>query len=229
MPKSLSVLFEDNHIIAINKTNSDIVQPDVTGDISLEERVKAYLKDKYKKPGDVFLGVVHRIDRPVSGTVIFARTSKSLERLNKMFQEKTIKKTYWAVVKDLPPHQTAMITHYIRRDTKVNKSAAHDKEVQDSKLSSLTYTVCSRSENYNLLEIDLHTGRHHQIRCQLSKIGCPIKGDLKYGFPRSNPDGGISLHARSIAFEHPVTKEKILIVAPVPNVPLWKALTSELE
>lgn len=228
MPRTLSVLFEDNHIIAVNKTNHDIVQPDTTGDISLEERVKAYIKEKYNKPGEVFLGVVHRIDRPVSGAVLFARTSKALERLNKMFQDKQIQKTYWAIVRETPPQDRERLTHYIRRDTKYNKSTAHDKQVPESKLSELTYTVRAHSENYSLLEIDLHTGRHHQIRCQLSKIGCPIKGDLKYGFPRSNPDGGISLHSRSIAFEHPVTKEKVLIVAPVPEIPLWKSITSGL-
>lgn len=228
MPRSLSILFEDNHIIAVNKTNHDIVQPDTTGDISLEERVKAYIKEKYNKPGEVFLGVVHRIDRPVSGAVLFARTSKALERLNKMFQDKQIQKTYWAIVRETPPQDRERLTHYIRRDTKTNKSTAHDKQVPESKLSELTYTVRAHSENYCLLEIDLHTGRHHQIRCQLSKIGCPIKGDLKYGFPRSNPDGGISLHSRSIAFEHPVTKEKVLITAPVPDVSLWKSITSGL-
>lgn len=228
MSKDLSVLYEDNHIIAVNKNNSDLVQPDTTGDLSLEEKVKAYIKEKYNKPGEVFLGVVHRIDRPVSGAVLFARTSKALTRLNKMFQDKKIDKRYLAIVKTIPQEHTKRLSHYIKRDTKKNKSMAYAKDMKGAKFSELTYTVINRSDNYGLLEIDLHTGRHHQIRAQLSKIGSPIKGDLKYGFPRSNPDGGISLHSRSLEFVHPVSKEKMKIVAPVPKDNLWKALTSNI-
>jgi len=218
----MEVLFEDNHLIAVNKRVGEIVQSDPTGDTPMDDEVKMYIAEKYAKPGAVFLGVVHRIDRPVSGVVLFARTSKSLTRLNQMFQDKKIKKTYWAIVKNKPPLETDTLTHYLTRDTKRNKAHAHDKEVKGSLLSSLTYNVLQTSDNYTLLEIDLHTGRHHQIRCQLSAIGCPIKGDLKYGYSRSNPDGGISLHARSMLFEHPVTLEMVRIIAPVPDEKLWK-------
>lgn len=217
----LEVLFEDNHIIAINKPNNIIVQKDLTGDTSLEDFVKQYIKEKYNKPGEVFLGVVHRIDRPVSGIVLFARTSKALTRLNEMFKLKDIKKTYWAIVKQKPNPSSSTLTHFIYRDTKINKSIAYDKPFKESKEAILSYTTLSSSDNYHLLEIDLHTGRHHQIRCQLAKIGCPIKGDLKYGFARSNPNGGISLHARSVTFTHPVTKEQITITAPTPSDSLW--------
>jgi len=217
----LEVLFEDNHIIAINKPNNIIVQKDLTGDTSLEDFVKQYIKEKYNKPGEVFLGVVHRIDRPVSGIVLFARTSKALTRLNEMFKLKDIKKTYWAIVKQKPNPTSSSLTHFIYRDTKINKSIAYDKPVKESKEAILSYATLSSSDNYHLLEIDLHTGRHHQIRCQLAKIGCPIKGDLKYGFARSNPNGGISLHARSVTFTHPVTKAQISITASTPSDSLW--------
>ena len=217
----MEILFEDNHIIAVNKTTSDIVQVDKTGDQSLEEKVKAYIKLRYNKPGDVFLGVAHRIDRPVSGAVLFARTSKSLVRLNEMFQRKEVKKLYWAIVKEKPQSISDTLNHFIVRDQQKNKSYAFEKEGKDSKPASLTYTLIASAQNYHLLEIDLHTGRHHQIRCQLAKIGCPIKGDLKYGFPRSNPDGGISLHSRKIEFIHPVSKQPITIIANPPKDSLW--------
>ena len=217
----MDILFEDNHIIAINKTGSDIVQVDKTGDEPLDEKVKQYLKVKYKKPGDVFLGVVHRLDRPVSGVVLFARNSKSLERLNQMFQTREIEKTYWAIVKNKPEKTEDTLIHYILRNTKKNKSYAHKTEVKDSKKAVLSYKLISESDNFFLLEIALETRRHHQIRCQLEAIGCSIKGDLKYGYSRSNPDGGISLHARSISFIHPVSKEKICITAPPPKETLW--------
>ncbi|TAJ06828.1 RNA pseudouridine synthase [Marinilabiliaceae bacterium JC017] len=219
----MDILYEDNHIIAVNKMPSDIVQGDKTGDEPLSEAVKAYIKKKYNKPGDVFLGVVHRLDRPVSGVVIFARTSKALSRLNKMLQEKTIKKTYWAVVKKMPEQEKAELRHYILKNSEKNKSYASPKEKPGSKLAILEYKLISSSANYFLLEVDLKTGRHHQIRCQLAKIGCPIRGDLKYGFPRSNADGSISLHARRIVFEHPVKKEPIVIEARPPKEDnLWR-------
>jgi 23S rRNA pseudouridine1911/1915/1917 synthase len=218
----MEILFEDNHLIAINKSISDIVQIDKTGDESLEQKVKQYLKDKYKKEGEVFLGVVHRIDRPVSGVVLFARTSKSLARLNQMFQDKTVKKTYWAIVKEKPLQESGTLIHYIVRDSKKNKSFAHDKEVPDSKKAILHYRILDKSDNYFLLEIQLETGRHHQIRCQLSKMGCPIRGDLKYGYNRSLDNGGINLHSRYMEFEHPVSHETIKITAPTPSDNLWK-------
>lgn len=221
----MTILYEDNHIIAVNKTNSEIVQGDKTNDIPLSEYVKQYLKEKYNKPGNVFCGVTHRLDRPVSGIVIFAKTSKALTRLNEMLRTHDIKKTYWAIVKNMPPKAEMTLEHYIVRNEKQNKSFAYDKEVKDGKKAILDLKVIGYSENYKLLEIDLKTGRHHQIRCQLAKIGCPIKGDLKYGFPRSNPDGGISLHARKIEFIHPVSKEPICIVAPTPDDVLWNAFT----
>lgn len=217
----MEVLFEDNHIIAVNKGNSDIVQGDKTGDTPLSEKLKAYIKKKYNKPGDVYLGVAHRLDRPVSGAILFARTSKALTRLNEMFSKKEVKKTYWAIVKDKPQKDSDTLTHYIYRDQKKNKSFAHDNEIKDSKLAILSYRIIAGSDKYYLLEVDLQTGRHHQIRCQLAKIGCPIKGDLKYGFPRSNPDGGISLHSRRIDLVHPVRKELMSIVANPPKDNLW--------
>ena len=225
----MEILFEDNHIIAVNKRISDIVQGDKTGDEPLSEKVKSYIKEKYEKPGAVFLGVTHRLDRPVSGALLFARTSKALTRLNEMFLKKEVKKTYWAIVKEKPENESDTINHYLVRDQKKNKSFAYNKETKDSKLASLSYKLVASSDNYYLLEVDLHTGRHHQIRCQLAKIGCPIKGDLKYGFSRSNPDGGISLHARRIEFVHPVKKEKITIVANPPDDSLWKYFTSILS
>lgn len=225
----MEVLYEDNHIIAVNKQVSDIVQGDKTGDEPLSEKVKAYVKEKYNKPGAVFLGVTHRLDRPVSGVLLFARTSKALTRLNEMFLKKEIKKTYWTIVKEKPPKDSDTINHYLVRNQKKNKSFAYDKEVKDSKLASLSYKLIASADNYFLLEVDLHTGRHHQIRSQLSKIGSPIKGDLKYGFPRSNSDGGISLHSRRIEFIHPVKKEKIEIVADPPKGDaLWNYFLSVL-
>lgn len=218
----MEVLYEDNHIIAVNKRVSDIVQGDKTGDEPLSEKVKTYIKEKYKKPGNVFLGVTHRLDRPVSGALLFAKTSKALGRLNEMFKSKEIKKIYWAIVKSKPPGLEETLNHYLIKNQKKNKSFAYDKEVKDTKLASLTYKVIAEADNYYLLEVELLTGRHHQIRCQLAKIGCPIKGDLKYGFPRSNPDGGISLHARKIEFIHPVKKEPITILAPTPDEKLWQ-------
>lgn len=218
----MTVVYEDNHIIVVNKAPSEIVQGDKTGDIPLSETVKEYLKEKYQKPGNVFLGVTHRLDRPVSGLVIFAKTSKALSRLNEMFRTGDVKKTYWAIVKNAPEHTEGELVHYLVRNEKQNKSYAYPKEVPNSKKAILDYKLIARSDNYYLLEIDLKTGRHHQIRCQLAKMGCPIKGDLKYGFPRSNPDGSISLHARTVSFIHPVSKEKIELEAPVPEDNLWK-------
>jgi 23S rRNA pseudouridine1911/1915/1917 synthase len=221
----MTVLYEDNHLIVVNKASSEIVQGDKTGDEPLPEVVKRYIKAKYNKPGEVFLGVTHRLDRPVSGIVVFARTSKALTRMNELFRTHQVKKIYWAIVKETPSLSEARITHHLVRNEKQNKSYAYDKPVQDSKEATLSYRLLSRSDRYNLLEVVLETGRHHQIRCQLAKIGCPIKGDLKYGFARSNPNGGISLHARRIEFTHPVSKELIVIEAPVPeDEPLWKVL-----
>ena len=218
----MTVLYEDNHLIIVNKRCGEIVQPDPSGDVSLEETVKDYLKKKYDKPGEVFLGVVHRLDRPVSGITLFARTSKSLLRLNSMFQEKLIRKTYWAIVKDLPPDETGTLIHYIVRNNKTNRSYAHANESAGSKRAVLHYRHIVSSDRYHLLEIELETGRHHQIRCQLAAIGCPICGDLKYGYSRSNLNGGISLHARRIQFQHPVRKEEIDLTAPLPDDPFWK-------
>lgn len=219
----MNVIYEDNHIILVNKASSEIVQGDKTGDTPLSETVKQYIKEKYHKPGNVFLGVTHRLDRPVSGLVLFARTSKALSRLNEMFKTKEIKKTYWAIVKNQPPAPAGELVHWLVRNEKQNKSYAYDREVKDSKKAILDYKVIGRSEHYYLLEINLQTGRHHQIRCQLAKMGCPIKGDLKYGAQRSNPDGSICLHARRIEFVHPVSKEKISFEAPVPESALWKS------
>ncbi len=218
---NLKILFEDNHIIVINKRVGDIVQGDKTGDKPLSEVVKEYIADKYNKPGKVFLGVVHRLDRPTSGILIFARTSKALERLNKMLREKTIKKTYWAVVKTPPTKQQDTLINYLKKNSKNNKSTAYSKEIKDSKKAVLHYKIINKSDHYTLLEIDLETGRHHQIRCQLANIGSPIKGDLKYGFNRSNKNGGIHLHARKIEFIHPVKKENIMLSASVPEDVIW--------
>lgn len=215
------VLFEDNHIIIINKLPSQIVQGDKTGDVPLSELVKAYLKEKYKKPGNVFLGVVHRLDRPVGGAVIFARTSKALTRLNQMLQTKEIKKTYWAVVKSLPQNTEDQLIHYIWKDEKKNKSFIQSKPSQKAKKAELFYKHIASSDQYHLLEVNLKTGRHHQIRAQLAKIGCPIKGDVKYGFKRSNPDLSIFLHARYLEFTHPVSGKEIRIQANPPSDPLW--------
>ena len=219
----MNVVYEDNHIIVVNKSASEIVQGDKTGDTPLSETVKQYLKEKYAKPGNVFLGVTHRLDRPVSGLVVFAKTSKALSRLNEMFRLNEVKKTYWAIVKERPQAEEGQLVHYMIRNEKQNKSYAYNKEIKNSKKAVLNYKVIAHSDNYYLLEVDLQTGRHHQIRCQLAKMGCPIKGDLKYGFARSNPDGSICLHARKISFIHPVSKERIEIKAPLPPGNLWKA------
>ena len=219
----MTVVYEDNHVIIVNKTASEIVQGDKTGDVPLSETVKQYIKEMYAKPGNVFLGVVHRLDRPVSGLVVFAKTSKALARLNEMFRGGEVKKTYWAIVKQCPPAEEGELVHYLVRNEKQNKSYAYGREVKGAKKAVLHYRLIGRSENYYLLEVDLKTGRHHQIRCQLAKIGCPIKGDLKYGFPRSNPDGSICLHARTVSFVHPVSKKLIEVTAPLPESNLWKA------
>ncbi|CAM1367852.1 Ribosomal large subunit pseudouridine synthase D [Tenacibaculum sediminilitoris] len=221
--ENLQVLHEDNHIIIVNKRAGDIVQGDKTGDKPLSDVVKEYIKDKYNKPGNVFLGTVHRLDRPTTGIVIYARTSKALERLNKMLRDKTIKKTYWAIVQQQPKKATDTLINYLKKNPKNNKSAAFTKEVDGSKKAILHYKTLKNLDNYSLLEIDLETGRHHQIRVQLSNIGAIIKGDLKYGAKRSNKDGGIHLHARKIEFTHPVSKELIKITAPTPSDPVWDA------
>ena len=223
----MTVVYEDNHIVVVNKTSSEIVQGDKTGDTPLSEMVKQYLKEKYNKPGNVFIGVTHRLDRPVSGLVVFAKTSKALPRLNEMFRNGEVKKTYWAIVKECPKETEGELVHYLVRNEKQNKSYAYDKEVKNSKKAVLHYKLIGHSQNYYLLEVDLKTGRHHQIRCQLAKMGCPIKGDLKYGSPRSNPDGSICLHARTVQFVHPVSKEMIRLTAPVPEGNLWNGFEIE--
>ena len=223
----MTVVYEDNHIIIVNKTASEIVQGDKTGDVPLSETVKQYLKEKYHKPGNVFIGVTHRLDRPVSGLVVFAKTSKALSRLNEMFKNSEVKKTYWAIVKQTPAETEGELVNYLVRNEKQNKSYAYDTEKPGSKKAILHYRLIARSDNYSLLEVDLKTGRHHQIRCQLAKMGCPIKGDLKYGAPRSNPDGSISLHARRIRFVHPVSKQPIDLIAPVPHLAPWPQLAMQ--
>lgn len=222
--KNLQVLYEDNHIIAINKRVGDIVQGDKTGDQPLSDIVKLYIKEKYNKPGEVYLGVVHRLDRPTTGIVIFARTSKALARLNQMFSSRETQKTYWAVVKNKPQAPEGTLVHYLTRNEKSNTAKAHLKEVPNSKIAKLDYKTIKQLDTYTVLEIELHTGRHHQIRAQLAAIGSPIKGDLKYGFDRSNPDGGIHLHARALAFSHPVSKENLKIIAPTPKNSVWDAI-----
>ena len=220
----MEVVYEDNHIIIVNKQSGEIVQGDKTGDKPLSDFVKAWIKEKYAKPGNVFLGVVHRLDRPVAGLVVFAKTSKALSRLGNMFRDGEIKKTYWAIVPKAPIPPPATLTHWLVRNEKQNKSYAYDHEVAKSKKAILDYCVIGHSERYFLLEVHLKTGRHHQIRCQLSKIGCPIKGDLKYGAPRSNPDGSISLLSRKVEFIHPVSHQPISIIAKTPDDNLWKVL-----
>ena len=223
MAEELEVLYEDNHVIVINKRASDIVQGDKTGDETLPDKIKAYLKKKYNKPGNVFCGVVHRLDRPTSGAVVFAKTSKALERLNAQFREKETDKIYWALVEQKPATDRGDLTHFLKKNEKQNKSYATAVEVQGSKKAILHYTWLKSSERYHLLEIVLETGRHHQIRCQLGQIGCIIKGDVKYGARRPNPDGSICLHARELTFHHPTTKETIHVVAPTPEDALWTA------
>jgi 23S rRNA pseudouridine1911/1915/1917 synthase len=221
----MQVLYEDNHIIAVNKTCNEIVQGDKTGDTPLSEIVKAYIKEKYNKPGEVFLGVTHRLDRPTSGVVLFARTSKALTRLNEMFKShEQIQKTYWAIVQGAPKQPEARLENWLTRNEQLNKSFIAKAGAKEAKQAILSYKTLARGEHYTLLEINLETGRHHQIRCQLAAIGCPVKGDLKYGAKRSNPDGGISLHARQIAFIHPVSKQPLCITAPIPEDSLWQQL-----
>ena len=220
---NLQVLFEDNHIIIVNKRSGDITQGDKTGDKPLSDVVKNYIKTKFNKPGNVYLGVVHRLDRPTSGVIIFARTSKALERLNKMLRDKKINKTYWAIVKGCPKKEKDTLINFLKKNPKNNKSSVYQNEISGSKRAVLHYQVIQKLDNYSLLEIDLETGRHHQIRAQLSAIGFPIKGDLKYGFNRSNKDGSIHLHARKIEFIHPVSKEQISLIAPTPNDVIWNA------
>ena len=221
--KNLKVLFEDNHIVIVNKRAGDIVQGDKTGDKPLSDVVKEYIKDKYRKPGNVYLGVVHRLDRPTTGIVIFAKTSKALSRLNKMFANKTVSKIYWAVTRHKPDKVSDTLIHWLRKNPKNNKSTAYSEEITNSKKAILHYKLLKSLDNYHLLEINLETGRHHQIRCQLSQIGCKIKGDLKYGADRSNKDGGIHLHSRQVEFMHPVSKEHISITASTPTDPIWDA------
>ncbi|HNW90468.1 MAG TPA: RluA family pseudouridine synthase [Bacteroidales bacterium] len=216
------VLFEDNHLIIINKRPAQLVQPDNSGDDSLEEEIKLFLKQKYNKPGEAFLGVAHRLDRPVSGAVVFAKTSKALIRLNEMLKRHELQKTYWAVVKTKPPQDEGLLSQYILRNQKQNKSLVYNMPVKGSLLAELKYRLIACSDRYYLLEIDLMTGRHHQIRAQLAAMDCPIKGDVKYGFARTNPDGSICLHARKVEFVHPVSKEKMSIVAPLPDTDIWK-------
>jgi len=222
--RNLQILHEDNHIIVINKRVGDIVQGDKTGDKPLSDIVKEYIKEKYNKPGDVFLGVIHRLDRPTTGIVVFARTSKALTRMNELFSNRETAKTYWAVVKNKPQKSEDKLIHYIKRNEKNNTSKAYIKEIPDSKTASLDYKIIKELNNYFALEINLHTGRHHQIRAQLQAINCSIKGDLKYGADRSNPDGGIHLHARKLVFIHPVNKDKITITAPVPDDVVWNSI-----
>ena len=219
----MTIVYEDNHIIIANKRSSEIVQADKTGDATLADAVKAYIKAKYHKPGNVFLGVVHRLDRPVSGLVVFARTSKALSRLADMFRTRQVHKTYWAIVANRPPHDQGELVHWLVRREQQNKSYAYTREVPGSKQAILDYRLIGQSQRYFLLEVNLHTGRHHQIRCQLAQMGCPIKGDLKYGAPRSNPDGSICLHARKIQFVHPVSSQPIEVVAAVPADRLWQS------
>jgi 23S rRNA pseudouridine1911/1915/1917 synthase len=223
---NLQVLYEDNHIIIVNKRAGDIIQGDKTGDQPLSEVVKDYIKDKYNKPGNVYLGVTHRLDRPTTGIVVFAKTSKVLPRMNKLFSDKKVNKTYWAVVKEKPENEKDTLIHWLRKNPKNNKSTAYNHEVKDSKKAILHYEVIQYLNNYVLLEVNLETGRHHQIRCQLASIGSSIKGDLKYGFDRSNKDASIQLHSRKIDFIHPVSKEQITVIAPTPQDPIWDACTN---
>ncbi|RLD31895.1 MAG: RNA pseudouridine synthase [Bacteroidetes bacterium] len=228
-PLSARILYEDNHLIVVNKLPSEIVQGDKTGDVPLSEDVKQYIKKKYGKPGNVYLGVIHRLDRPVSGVVVFARTGKALTRMNKLVKDRKIEKIYWAIVKNVPEHPEAELHHFLVRNERKNKSFAYPAEKKGSKEAVLKYRIISKSKDYCLLEVNLMTGRHHQIRVQLSAIGCPIKGDLKYGFARSNKDASISLHARSVSFVHPVTKEPLTITARPPQDALWDYFTEHAE
>ena len=219
----LNILYEDNHLVVVNKAHAQLVQGDQTGDPSLDHQIRDFLKMKYDKPGNVFLGVVHRLDRPASGVVVFAKTSKALTRMNQVFKDRTIKKIYWAIVEQVPTRPEATLVHFLKRNRKLNKSVAFDASRPGTREASLSYRLCGHSRHYYFLEIQLHTGRHHQIRAQLAAIGCRIKGDLKYGARRSNPGGGISLHARKLEFIHPVRKENLAITADPPDEPIWKA------
>ena len=216
------ILYEDNHIIIVNKRSSDLVQGDSTGDKPLDSIIRGYIREKYSKPGEVFLGVVHRLDRPVSGCVVYARTSKALSRLSELFRSREVRKIYWAIVTARPPSEEGTLRNYLKKNEKQNKSYVYDTEVKGSKPAELSYRLLARSDSYYLLEVDLHTGRHHQIRAQLAAAGCPVKGDLKYGARRSNEGGGISLHSRRISFTHPVRKTEISAEAPLPDDPIWK-------
>jgi 23S rRNA pseudouridine1911/1915/1917 synthase len=227
MQRLLQILFEDNHLIIINKRPGDIVQGDKTGDKPLLDIVKDYIKEKFNKPGEVFIGSPHRIDRPTSGIVIFCRNSRSLERMSEMFREKTIHKTYWAIVKNQPPKNEDTLIHYLKKNSVMNKSFTYEKKIPDSFYAELDYKVKAKSDTYFLIEVRLHTGRHHQIRAQLSAIGCPIKGDMKYGFDRPNDDASIHLHSRKVEFIHPSKKEPITVIAPVPDDKLWKYFEAE--
>ncbi len=224
----MKVVYEDNHLIIVYKESGEIVQGDKTGDVPLSETVKQYIKEKYQKPGNVFLGVVHRLDRPVPGLVVFARTGKALSRLNEMFRMNDVHKTYWAITKDMPPEPQGRIEHWLVRNEKQNKSYAYDHEVPGSKRAVLDYRVIAHSDHYHLIAVNLITGRHHQIRCQLAAMGCPIRGDLKYGAKRSNPDGSISLLSHEMHFVHPVSKQEINIISPLPDEPLWRDLGQNL-
>ena len=219
----MEIIYEDNHLIAVNKNCHEIVQGDKTGDEPLSEMLKTWFKEKYGKQGNVFVGVTHRLDRPVTGAVLFAKTSKALTRMNELFRLGKIEKTYWAITKNCPPAPEGELRHWLVRNEQKNMSVAYDVEKPHSQLAILHYSLLSKSDNYYLIEINLETGRHHQIRCQLAKIGCPVKGDLKYGAERSNPDGGISLHARRLAFVHPVSQQPVEIIAPTPEERLWLA------
>jgi 23S rRNA pseudouridine1911/1915/1917 synthase len=225
----VEILYEDNHLIAVYKKSSDLAQGDKTGDASIDSEVKKYIEQKYNKPGAAFLGLVHRLDRPVSGIILFARTSKALARLNEMFKTRQMKKIYLAIVKERPPEDEATITHFLKKNEPQNKTYVYDTKVKESKEASLSYRLIGRSEKYYLLEIELHTGRHHQIRAQLAKIGCPVKGDLKYGFPRSNEDGSISLLARRLEFIHPVKKEPVTITAHFPEGDIWSVFIDSVK
>ncbi len=225
----MKVVYEDNHIIIVYKESGEIVQGDKTGDVPLSETVKAYLKEKYQKPGNVFLGVVHRLDRPVCGLVVFARTGKALSRLNEMFRNGEVQKTYWAITREAPALPTGRLTHWLVRNEKQNKSYAYDHEVPNAKKAILEYRLMAHTDHYHLLEVKLLTGRHHQIRCQLAAMGCPIKGDLKYGAQRSNPDGSISLLSHRVAFIHPVSKQHLVIDSPLPEDKLWHDIAEDLE
>jgi 23S rRNA pseudouridine1911/1915/1917 synthase len=225
---ALEILYEDNHVIVINKKASDIVQGDKTGDLALPDFIKSYLKEKYNKPGNVFCGVVHRLDRPTSGALVFARTSKALSRLNEQFRDKSTEKTYWAFVENAPQKASGTLEHFLLKNEKQNKSFVQSDDKKGAKKAVLHYKTLLKSDKYTLLEIELETGRHHQIRCQLAAIGCIIKGDVKYGAKRSNSDGSIHLHARKLRFTHPTSKEIISVIAPTPDDSLWKWAENQL-